>query len=212
MVRRLFAIYALAILFELVGLSWRYASDPPASSSAFSVGLGWAALVSMVVMLVYSIARRSKALRNIARLSTWLHFHIFLGIQGMIFAVFHSLHIFSKPSIQLLNPAVLNLIAVAIVFFSGIFGRFLYSFIPRTIGGERRALAEIETEMRREVTSGLTDEKGRLEKRLATLARADRVFQLWIILHRPLASIMYVLSFLHVALSYMFAPSLGAGG
>jgi hypothetical protein len=215
MVRRLPAIYAFVIVVELVGLSWKYLTNPPSSSSTLSVALGWGALISMVVMLVYSVARRSRALRSIARLSDWLYLHIFLGVQGMIFALFHSMHVFTRETaVQIMNPAVLNLIAVIIVFSSGIFGRYLYSFIPRTISGERRAIDEIDKEMMAaDVASGdLEGRRARSERKIAQLRRADRVFQMWIVLHRPLAAIMYVLSIIHATLSYMFTPSLGGGG
>lgn len=236
MARRLPAIYALIVLAELVGLTWRYATDPPSSSSPFSIGLGWAALGSMIVMLVYSIARRSRALRQVARLSAWLHFHIYLGVQGVLFAVFHSLHLFTRQApVQLLNPAVLNLILVLIVFSSGLFGRYLYSLLPRTLSGEQMAVREVEAELTRlgaklpdEIESLLTralsassglgllkadrvtrrslaklrglsldpelhalaERRLRLHHRLRMLAAANRIFQQWIILHRPLASIM----------------------
>ena len=42
------------------------------------------------------------------------------------------------------------------------------------------------------------------------LTAAERIFQRWIILHRPLATIMYVLSIVHVVLSYMYAMSFSA--
>ena len=38
--------------------------------------------------------------------------------------------------------------------------------------------------------------------------KTQRLFAMWIILHRPLAAAMYVLAFMHIALSYMFTPSL----
>jgi len=76
------------------------------------------------------------------------HFHIFLGVQGMVCVVFHSLHVFTRDfAVHLLNPAVLNFIAVAVVFFSGLFGRYLYSFLPRTMGGEQMAARDVEAEL-----------------------------------------------------------------
>jgi hypothetical protein len=251
------AMYVLVVLAEIAVLTWRYATDPPSSSSAFSIRLGWGALLSMVVMLVYSLARRSRKLREIARLSSWLHFHIFLGVQGFVLAIFHSLHLFTRPAaIAWMNPAVLNLVMVVVVFCSGIFGRYLYSLIPRTLGGEAMALRDVEVELASmgvglpaevgSLSKGISKANGfvalvradlatrgsirrlrslaleprvlhlaerrvRLEQRLVQLTLASKVFQQWIVLHRPIAAIMYVLSVVHVALSYMFTPSLGAG-
>src|SRR2546429_439753 len=106
------AVYAVVIAAEILGLSWRYATDPPSPMSAFSVNLGWVGLGAMVGMLIYSVARRSRALRQCARLSAWLHFHIFLGVGGVVAVTFHSLHLFTRGyGFNLLNPAVLNFIA-----------------------------------------------------------------------------------------------------
>jgi hypothetical protein len=257
MARLLPAIYSAVILIEFTYLTWRYATDPPPSSSGFSVGLGWGALISMIIMLIYSVARRSKALREIARLSSWLHFHIYLGVQGAMLAIFHSLHLFMRSApAHLLNPAVLNLIAVIVVFGSGIFGRYLYSFVPRSLSGELLAAKGIDEELKRlsqplpseieglwknvpkatslfglvradlatrsalrrvhasalaSATKDLAVARVRLERRVVQLAYATKLFQRWIVLHRPIATIMYVLSIVHVALSYMYTPSLGAG-
>lgn len=248
-------IYALILVTETIALAWRWATDPPAPTSAFSVNLGWVGLGSMIVMLIYSVARRSRALREVARLSAWLHFHIFLGVQGMVCVTFHSLHLFTRDyAVNLLNPAVLNFLAVAVVFFSGLFGRYLYSFIPHTLGGEQMAAREVAAELeklgavpaelaplletrtpprtfaglvsadfatRRALRSlpsfklggeayDLLERRLKLQRRLHALTAAERVFQRWIVLHRPLATIMYILSVVHVVLSYMYALSFTA--
>ena len=249
------AVYALIVIAETIAFSWRWWTDPPAPTSAFSIGLGWAGLGSMVVMLIYSVARRSRALREVARLSAWLHFHIFLGVQGMVCVLFHSLHLFTRGyGVNLLNPAVLNFVAVAIVFFSGLFGRYLYSFIPHTLGGEQMAASEVTAELQKlgplppelepllkvntppssfsglvsadlatrralrslpslnlkSEASELIERRLKLQRRLHALTAAERVFQRWIVLHRPLATIMYILSVVHVVLSYMYAMSFTA--
>jgi hypothetical protein len=249
------AIYAVLLVAETVALSWKWWTDPPAPTSAFSVNLGWVGLGSMVVMLIYSVARRSRAMREMARLSAWLHFHIFLGVQGMLCVLFHSLHVFTRGyGVNLLNPAVLNFAAVAVVFFSGLFGRYLYSFIPHTLGGEQMAAGEVQVELeklgavpaevepllkmstppatfaglvsadfatRRALRSlpsfnlkadafELLERRLKLQRRLHALTAAERIFQRWIVLHRPLASIMYILSIVHVVLSYMYAMSFTA--
>jgi hypothetical protein len=253
--RALPAIYAVIITGEIAALSWRYATDFPAPTSAFSVNLGWVGLGSMVVMLIYSVARRSKALRDLARLSHWLHFHIFLGVQGMVCVVFHSLHLFTRSyGFNWLNPAVLNFIAVVIVFCSGLFGRYIYSFLPRTMGGEQMAARDVEAEIAKldevpkqlqellpkgpvprgfgalvsadlatrrslaelnrlqvpEQARALIERRLKLQLRLHALSGAERLFQRWIIAHRPLATIMYVLSAMHVVISYMYALAYSA--
>jgi hypothetical protein len=171
-------VYLLVLVAELGFLSWRYATDAPAPSEPLGYALGWGAIISMVVMLVYSVARRVRALRQVARLSTWLHFHIFLGIQGFMFAVFHSLPMFLEGAINPFNPGALSFLGATVVFSSGVFGRFLFGRLPRGPDGEP--------------------------------IKSQRVFALWIILHRPLAGAMYTVTVVHILLSYMFTPSLGS--
>lgn len=254
MARRLPYIYAAVIVLGTLLLAWRYAADPPAPSDPLGLALGWGGIGAMVVMLVYSIARRSRPLRQIARLSYWLHFHIFLGVAGPIMVTFHSLHVFTREApLRWLNPGLLNFVAVLIVFCSGLFGRYMYSMLPRALSGERLDAKEVEREIsaagelpaevraligapnqkagflalvaadfetRRALrrleamdlpaaTRELARRRLRLERRMAVLAGADRIFRRWIVLHRPIASIMYVLTAVHVVLAYMFSPSLG---
>jgi len=250
------AFYAVVLVVELIALTIRYVDAPPASSAPLSVWLGWAGLAAMIIMLIYSVARRSRAMRQWARLSTWLHFHIFMGVQGLLLTLFHSSHLLRREApISWLNPGVLCLIAVIVVFSSGIFGRYMYSWLPRTMKGERmsaeeaqRELAAAEAPLPPEVEAELAkankptspsfgalvradlearrvrrrcraltadpalrqlvDRQLLLQRRLLTLRAAERVFRLWIIAHRPLAAIMYVLAAVHIALSYMFTPGL----
>ncbi|MEL6345246.1 MAG: hypothetical protein AAFV53_19220 [Myxococcota bacterium] len=253
--RALPILYFLILLFELIGLSWYFATHDVAPSGALSVLLGWVGLGSMIVMLVYSIARRSRALRRMMRLSYWLHLHIFLGLQGVLLIGFHCAHLFTRAApIHWLNPGVLNFIAVVIVFFSGIFGRYLYAWLPRKISGEQMAEREVDEELanldeplppaveqlwgdapggrgfiamigadlrtraalravsRMDLSAralALAKRKVRLMRQRAVLRSTQRLFRYWIVLHRPLAGAMYVLSLVHVALAYMFSPSLG---
>ena len=50
----------------------------------------------------------------------------------------------------------------------------------------------------------LIERRLKLQLRVHALHSAERIFQRWIVLHRPLASIMYILSAVHVVLSFMY--------
>lgn len=244
-------VYTAVLGLEVLVLTVVYAVWTPASSDPFGVWLGTLGLLSMVVMLVYSIARRSRLLRRVARLSTWLHFHIFMGVQGVVFVFFHSLPLFLRlPSAHLLNPGVLNLLACLTVFASGIFGRYLFAQVPKTLGGRHMALKDVDAELAT-AAAGVPDEvvalwrdppdagsvfglisadlsrrsalralrRAKLSKELRALATrrirlarqravlkvGQRWFRSWIILHRPIAAALYVLSMVHIALALMFS-------
>ena len=250
-------LYGLLLLAEIIGLSVVYAIAPPEPSDPLSVWLGTLGLASMVIMLVYSFARRITLLRNVARLSVWLHLHIFLGLQGFVFVVFHSLPMFTGARFMWLNPGVLNFWAVVVVIASGVFGRWLFAQVPKTLGGQHMAAKEVEAELQSlqtaqgvslpaEVTAlwkgvpetrsifgvvqadlnrrsavrrlrrmgldpdvfALAARRLQLERHKAALSVTQRVFRWWIILHRPIAAILYILSVVHLLLALMFTPSL----
>ncbi|MEO1233154.1 MAG: hypothetical protein AAFZ18_30090 [Myxococcota bacterium] len=219
MARAVNAFYAIFVSGLFVALTWTFSTHPPAPSEPLSIALGWVGLISMLAMLIYVPARRSRFLRKLAPLSMWLNFHIFLGVVGVVCVFFHSLHIFTRvwPTYWA-NPANINFFAVLIVFFSGIFGRYLFSMLPRTRRGERMRLEEVEAELQEmDTLSGheLGSEAQRvlkrqtyLRRRLTLLTGAQRFFRWWIVLHRPLSAIMYILSVVHVILTYMFTSSL----
>lgn len=186
---RLKYAYAAIVLIEAAVLVLRYRVDAPAPSDPLSIALGWVGLGSMVALLCYSFARRSRALRRFARLSYWLHFHIFLACQGCLAVLFHCWHLFGRETpVNPLNPAFLSGTATLIVFCSGLFGRYLYAFLPRS-------------------PDGVQMQSGDLGKSKA-LVRAEAWFRHWIVLHRPLAAMLYVLAIVHVVFSYMFSSAL----
>ena len=214
-----------------------------------TVGLG-----CMIAMLIYSVARRSPALRRIMRLSTWLHLHIFLGLQGILLAYLHCLPIVWRHGTPILvNPGMLNLYALTVVFASGLFGRYLYAQVPKTLGGQHLSAKELDDEIAGlgdafppEVKALWTHVPSRpgfwgmvaagqarshalrllkrltldpevrdlarrrivLERQKAVLTSARRVFSTWIVLHRPVAMAMYLITTVHVLLGVLYAPSL----
>lgn len=142
------ALYLLVLVVEAAVLVPLYVVARPASGDALNLVVGTVALLSMIAMLVYSIARRSKFLRDRMRLSSWLHLHIFLGLQGVLLAYVHCLPLLWRHGWPILvNPGMLNLYAVTVVFASGLFGRYLYAQVPKTIGGQHLAAKEVDAEL-----------------------------------------------------------------
>jgi len=175
-----------AITLQTVILLVVYAVVRPSSGSWLNTIVGSVGLGFMVVMLIYSIARRSKTLRRVAKLSVWLEFHIFCGFEGVILVVIHSLPMLFDPHVPPpLNPGLWSLAFVLIVFFSGLFGRYLFIWVPQTLDGR---LKFVPASQRNRVTA---------------------VFRWWIVIHRFIAATMYILAAAHVALGLMFSPRLG---
>lgn len=248
----LIGVYGTILAVEVVILTYCYATEPVDNGDPLSIGLGWAGLISMIVMLIYSIARRSKAMKRMAPLKVWLHFHIFCGVQGVLFVFFHCLPTLSTASpAYWMNPGVLAGLGVATVFCSGLVGRYLYAMVPRAMRGEQMSARDVEAELREyrdddlppEVKAlageGLPERVGlfgvfaldwkarqalhrlrrldlpgnvmslaersvRLRRRYMAFGVVLPWFELWIVAHRPIAAMMFVLLLVHVALSYLF--------
>jgi hypothetical protein len=134
--------YALLVL-ELGGLIAVHTLRPEESGSQpISFALGWAGTASMLVMHVYSLRKRVKALWHLGKLRYWLHFHIFMGLQGALLVVYHSLHLRTPATIQ-----GANILMIGIVVLSGVFGRYVYAFIPKSLAGERLTARQVEDEL-----------------------------------------------------------------
>lgn len=91
----------------------------------------------MMLMLLYSVRKRTRFFRNFLPVSFWLQIHIFLGIMGPLLIILHTAF-----KVQgLVAVSFWSMIAVAL---SGVLGRYLYMQIPRTISGHEINLNELE--------------------------------------------------------------------
>ncbi len=102
-------------------------------------GLGITGTLMIVIMLVYSLRKRIRGMRRWGKLSSWLNYHIFLGIAGPVLITFHTSFKFGG----LISVAYWSMIAVAV---SGFIGRYIYVKIPRRISGEELTLQEADHE------------------------------------------------------------------
>lgn len=96
----------------------------------------------MVVMLVYSVRKRLRPLRNAGSLRIWLDFHIACGVFGPLFIVLHS-------SFKVGGLVAVSFWSMVVVAASGVLGRFLYLQIPRRRSGDELSLEEAEKEIER---------------------------------------------------------------
>ena len=104
-----------------------------------SIGLllGMVGAGMMVVLLLYSVRKRVKALRRAGPIARWLDIHIYLGVVGPLLIILHTA--FKVGGLVALS--FWSMIAVAL---SGVVGRFLYLHIPRTRAGEELSLRELQ--------------------------------------------------------------------
>lgn len=97
------------------------------------VALGLLGTTLMVAMLSYSVRKQFPTVRWLGPMPVWLRFHVVCGIAGPTFIL---LHIGLKLPEGLIAVGFWCMILVAL---SGVFGRYVYGFLPRLASG--RALA-----------------------------------------------------------------------
>lgn len=110
----------------------------PAGSAG--IVFGYLGSAMMVLMLTYSIRKRTKWLGKKLSLRNWLKLHIYLGVCGPLFIILHS----SFKVQGLIAVAFWSMIAVAL---SGYVGRYLYQLIPRNQEGDELTMGEIDKQM-----------------------------------------------------------------
>jgi hypothetical protein len=99
------------------------------AGGALGVGLGVAGTALMVAMLLYSLRKAWTRADWMGSLAGWLRFHIVCGVMGPIFIVLHGGLVWPRGLIAL------GFWCMVLVGVSGVFGRYVYSFFPRTAGG-----------------------------------------------------------------------------
>ncbi len=100
-------------------------------------GLGiFGTLLIVVGLFGYMARKRLKIFSNMGMLSYWLEAHIFLCTLGTVLVLFHTTFKFGG----LISVGFWSL---AIVWISGVVGRFLYINIPRNIHGRELSLSEM---------------------------------------------------------------------
>jgi uncharacterized membrane protein len=102
-----------------------------------SHGFGILGSLMMIVLLGYSIRKRTPVFGQKGSMKNWLNFHIFLGTTGPFFIILHSTFKLNG----LVSVSFWSMIAVAL---SGIIGRYLYLQIPRTIAGNELSLQDVQ--------------------------------------------------------------------
>lgn len=117
-----------------------YAVDHDVLKPSGDIGLGYG-FIGTAMMLVgvagYSARRRVRWLQRVGKLKTWLGVHIFLCTMGPFLILLHTTFKFGG----LVSIAFWSMTAVVL---SGVFGRYVYVRIPKTLNGQFLSLKAIE--------------------------------------------------------------------
>ena len=114
------------------------------------LGFGVVGATMMILMLLYTLRKRTKLLGKLGSRRFWLQLHIYLGIVGPLLIVLHT-------SFKVQGLVAVGFWSMVIVAMSGYFGRYLYRKIPRNIDGDELTLQQLEN-LGREFTQKLRSE------------------------------------------------------
>ena len=150
-------VFGLVFAVALGGIAWlawrggSYYSTPlierprHADYWLLKPGGSWGRLYGMVgasllvLMLVYSVRKRLRILRNAGSLRVWLAFHIFCGVVGSLLILLHT-------SFKFGGIVSISFWSMVVVALSGVLGRYLYRQIPRARTGDELSLRQAEEE------------------------------------------------------------------
>ena len=117
-----------------------YSPDYDLLKPSGDIGLGYG-IIGTLMMVVgvtgYSLRRRVRLLQRWGKLKTWLGVHIFLCTMGPFLILLHTTLKFGG----IVSIAFWSMTAVVA---SGVFGRYVYVRIPKTLNGQFLSLQAIE--------------------------------------------------------------------
>ena len=161
------------------GLVTLWTREIPAASEFFGHTLGIIGFILMLMTeILYSLRKRSRSAAW-GRMSTWLKFHIYMGLVGPFMVLLHSSWKFNG-----LAGAATLLTFIIVV--SGFIGRYIFTRIPRTMDG-----LEIEGTLSQEA-----------------LKRARQMMSLWHTIHIPIGIALFISAFVHLGGAVYYATFL----
>jgi len=103
----------------------------------FGHGVGIIGTVMMILLLFYSLRKRTKVFGKMGAVSRWLDIHIFFGSVGPLLIILHS-------TFKLNGIVSVSFWSMILVSLSGFIGRYLYVQIPRTIRGQELTMDDVQ--------------------------------------------------------------------
>lgn len=110
----------------------------PAAPAGNAFGIVGSAMI-LVGVALYSLRKRLRPLFRIGRLNLWLQIHIFLCTLGPFLVLLHT-------SFKFGGIVSIAFWSMALVVASGVFGRYVYAHIPKTINGQFVSLRALQQE------------------------------------------------------------------
>ena len=156
-----FVITIFALVVGALLLTWYLWEDSYLQNEEDLVyNLGLIGGIMMLLQFIYSARKRSAKMRRWGNLKLWFGLHTLIGISAPTIIVIHS-----RFELLSINGTV-AFIAMLVVVFSGIIGRYLYSQVNFDLSNSRIKLARLHKEMHANVIRPNAGFSSDIEKRL----------------------------------------------
>lgn len=146
---RLAAGAAVSLLMLLLYVGWEYYAaslllrplhrlhDLLRPSGTLGLALGGLAVLAMASTLIYLWRKHSSGMQKVGKVQNWLGFHVLVGVLGPALALFHAGFV---PTSAL---GLLATVSMVFVVGSGVIGRYLAVYFPRSLTGHELRFEEI---------------------------------------------------------------------
>lgn len=126
------------VIFVVIVIGWVNRSEGYLTAEeGLGYFLGIFGSVLMLLLLLYPLRKRWKAMRRIGSVSFWFRWHMIFGVVGPVLILFHAN--FATGS----TNSTIALISMLIVAASGVVGRFIYRRIHMGLYGKKAQIQEI---------------------------------------------------------------------
>lgn len=125
-----------------VAFAWFVATERPyKAGDTIGYNLGLVGGSMMLVLLVYSLRKRVRFMKNVGPVRHYFAFHMILGVLGPLLVIFHTTF-----RVGSLNSRI-ALYSMLLVAGSGLVGRYVYRHIHQGLYGREKTLAEAEQQL-----------------------------------------------------------------
>lgn len=110
----------------------------PLPGRTISYALGWLGFCIMALTNLYIIRKRAAKLQKVGNLQNWLNWHIFFGLLGPTFILFHS-------NFKVGGLVAISFWSMVVSFLSGVVGRYFYIQLLENKVSLKKDIEDIET-------------------------------------------------------------------
>ncbi|MDH3612429.1 MAG: pyridine nucleotide-disulfide oxidoreductase [Gammaproteobacteria bacterium] len=159
--------YGYTLTLIAIGLGWLlrgYELIDPKDGLGYWLGIIGGSM--MLILILYPLRKRIRALRFLGRTAHWFQIHIVLGVLGPVLVLYHSNFSLGSFNSQV---ALYCMLAVAV---SGVIGKYLYAHIHNGLYGGKASLKDLRDNLAEslENSHGLATLLPRFTSKLEALA------------------------------------------